>query len=295
MNKVLLHVGFPKAGSTFLGEWFHRHPEITFRDFAIGGFKDTDELIGFTASKRIKDKRVFVLRDMRFTAPEDSDHQQLDNIEDFQKRIADTLHSLFPNAKVLIITRGFESALKANYSQYLKQGGRLKFSGFTDKGRNSRWLPFNYSFILKLYTDLFGHDNVLILPFELLKTDADRFLYRIEQFLELAPFEYHARTKNRSLSPQQMALFRKMNKFMYIALFILGPLQITLFKLYLKWLDHNKTNSRDSTLFKLLSSRISPMEFGITESELTEKFKKHAEALKYHDVYQNYKTEYFID
>jgi hypothetical protein len=295
MNKVLLHIGFPKAGSTFLGDWFHRHPDIIFRDFAIGGFKDTTGLIDFAAANPVSGNKVFVLRDMRFTSPDDSNIKELSNIEDFQHRVAVTLHALFPGAKVLIVTRGFESALKANYSQYLKQGGRLIFNRIIEKNRNSRWIPFNYSYIIKLYNDLFGHENVLVLPFELLKTESAQFLGAIEQFFELGPFEYHPAVRNRSLSPGQMALFRKMNKFWHIALFLFGPLQIPLFRLYLYWLDSRKTRSWNNPLIKVLAGPFKPIEFGLSREELSEIFKPHAEILRHYPAYRNYKAEYFID
>jgi hypothetical protein len=37
MQRHLVHVGYPKAGSTTLQAWFESRPEVVFADDAIGG------------------------------------------------------------------------------------------------------------------------------------------------------------------------------------------------------------------------------------------------------------------
>jgi hypothetical protein len=44
MARHLIHVGYSKAGSTFLQAWFERHPELRFAPGGLGGFNDVDEL-----------------------------------------------------------------------------------------------------------------------------------------------------------------------------------------------------------------------------------------------------------
>lgn len=296
MSQILLHVGFPKAGSTFLGNWFHRHPDIIFKDFTITGFRNTRELMNFSVENTAADNKIFVVRDMRFSSPEPADCINLDNIEVFQKRIAKTLSSLFPNAKVLIVSRGFESSIRAKYSQYVKEGGYIKFDKYFEKGRNSNWIPFNYSFIYELYTDLFGRENVLIIPFELLKINPNQFLFKIELFLKLKPYTYQPGIKNQSLSPQIMAFIRKLNKIIFIILFVFGPLQFLFYKLYKKIPDRQKTKSWNNAIFTMLSKKFKPIDFNCyTSDELKEKFSIHAKILKDHPDYQNFKKEYFIN
>jgi hypothetical protein len=296
MNKLLIHVGYPKAGSCFLGDWFHRHPDFIFKDFAIAGFNNTDDLMNISSAEIIDDKKIFVIRDMRFSAPYASDFNNLEGIDIYQQKVAKTLFSLFPHAKVLIVTRGFESAIKAYYSQYLKKGGFVKFDKYIETGRSSHWLPFNYSFLINLYTDLFGSENVLVIPFESLKIDPSLFLGKIETFLGLEPFLYQPEINNQSLSPKNMTLFRKMNKFIYFALFIFGPLQLLFHKLYIKLLNKNQTKSWNNFVFAFFSRFFKPTEFDcFATNELKEKFSIHAQGLKDQPDYQKFKKDYFIN
>ena len=40
----LIHIGFPKAASTFLQHWFDRHPEIAYRPGGLAGMHTVYDL-----------------------------------------------------------------------------------------------------------------------------------------------------------------------------------------------------------------------------------------------------------
>jgi hypothetical protein len=296
MSKILLHVGFPKAGSSFLGDWFHQNPHFIFEDFTMAGFSNTQELMDDAINQTGNENKVHVIRDMRFSAPDSNDFKNLLNIEIVQQRVANTLHSLFPQAKVLIVTRGFESALIANYSQYIKECGTISFNDYLNKHKNSKWLPINYQFLIKLYTDLFSSNNVLVIPFEILKNNSTEFLQFIENFIGIPPFSYQPAIKNQSLSFEKMAVVRKMNKLMYIVLFIFGPFQFIFFKLYLKILDKRKTKSWNNKAIKFFSRFVKSSEINyIIPKELTDKFISQGKLIASYPQFQKYRKEYFID
>ncbi len=296
MGKILLHIGYPKAGSSFLGNWFHKHPDIIFQDFSIGGFYNTQQLMDASVSQKDYSDKIFVIRDTKFTTPHSEEYKKFNNIETIQQRIALTLYSLFPNAKVLIITRGFESAIKANYSQYVKEGGIIKFSELIQKHKNSRWLPFNYSFIIESYKNLFGKDNVLVLPFELLKTNQDTFLYKIEKFLEITHLKFPQNVSNPSLSPQGMEFIRRVNTTIYYLFYIFGPLQPFVYKIHIKILDAIKTKSWNNFIFITLSKSVKKKPLEIESiREIRDRFYGYSNSLKDLPDFQLYKKEYFID
>ena len=86
MSQILLHVGFPKAGSSFLGQWFNQTPNFIFKDFAICGFNNTQELMNIAIKNVAFENKVFVLRDMKFSSPQSNEFTNINNIEDFQKK-----------------------------------------------------------------------------------------------------------------------------------------------------------------------------------------------------------------
>ena len=44
MARHLIHVGYPKTGSTFLQAWFERHPELRYSPGGLGGFHSVYEI-----------------------------------------------------------------------------------------------------------------------------------------------------------------------------------------------------------------------------------------------------------
>ncbi len=295
MSQILLHVGFPKAGSSFLGQWFHQNPNFIFKDFAICGFNNTQELMNMAIKHKDFDSKVFVLRDMKFSSPQSNDFTEINNIEDFQKKTAKTLHTLFPKAKILIVTRGFESALKASYSQYIKEGGLLKYNKLIENNKETKWFPYNYTYLIKIYVNLFGSENILILPFELLKNNSTLFIKNIETFLNIQYFSFCPTINNQSLTPQQITFMRKINNVVYLTFFLLGPFHKITYKLYLKILDKHKTNNWNNFIFKLFSKLFKPEKFNfIFTKEIKDKFKEHGHLLNNYYEYKNLKKEYHI-
>lgn len=295
MSKILLHIGFPKAGSSFLGDWFHKHPDIIFRDFSIGGFYNTQQLMDAAINKEAEIDKIRIVRDMRFTAPGSEDFKNIKDIETAQTNIANTLVSLFPNAKVLIVTRGFEAAIKANYSQNIKEGGILSFNKFIDIHKNSKWLPFNYSYVIDLYIKLFGKENILILPYERLNKEPDLFIKKIESFLTINHFNYINKVINPSLTSKSIEFIRKLNKSIYFFLFIYGPFQKFAYKLYRKFISRFKTKSWNNIFIKTLAIPFGSnnTKYSIPE-EIQNRFSDFSLCLKNNPEYSEFKNEYFI-
>lgn len=295
MNNILLHIGYPKAGSSFLGDWFHKHPDIIFRDFSIGGFYNTHQLMEAALNKVDDANKIRIVRDMRFTAPNTENFKNINEIETAQKNIAYTLHSLFPNAKVLIVTRGYESVIKANYSQYIKEGGIFSFNKLIEKHKNSKWLPYNYSYIIDLYSKLFDKKNILILPFEMLKKEPNNFLIKIESFLKINHFDYITKVINPSLTPNSIEFVRKINKCIYYFLFIYGPFQKLAYKLYIRFIKRYNTKSWNNYFIKTIATLFnSSKTHYIIPVETLNKFSEFSKSLKDNTNYFDLKNEYFI-
>ncbi|HFC11873.1 MAG TPA: hypothetical protein ENJ56_03440, partial [Anaerolineae bacterium] len=45
LNRLLIHIGYPKAGSTYLQNWFEQHPAFQFSHGGILGFDDIWQLV----------------------------------------------------------------------------------------------------------------------------------------------------------------------------------------------------------------------------------------------------------
>ncbi len=211
MTRHLLHPGWAKAGSTFLQEWFARHPQLRFVPHSFAGFSNvfqmadvaqetpqyryyvtSSELLGSGGNipygNALYSFRMFANRDTRTG----------------QRRICSMLRDIFPDSKVLIVTRGFSGIIRSLYSQYVKLGGEYGFPEYLEAYTSilDQWLDVDYN--LGLYREAFGHENVLVLPFEWLKSDTPAFMAKLEGFLEIEHFDVAPGVRNPSLGPDRL-------------------------------------------------------------------------------------------
>ena len=200
MTDVLLHVGPPKTGSTFLQAWFAAHPQLAFFSGQEHGRGHISALTDFAYRSSGGRPRAYVVSDENLSVAWPARPELVGlsgRLELYEKRLADAqaqvcgmLHDLFPAARVLITTRGYHSYVLSAYSEYVNQGGPLALreglATFGEQGR--QWLDYDY--LVEVYQRAFGPENVLVLPFGLLRDDAARFLAIIESWLGLDHFEY---------------------------------------------------------------------------------------------------------
>lgn len=102
--------------------------------------------------------------------------------------IAERLHSLFPKGKILIIIREQNDLIRSLYAQYIKGGGTSTLNRFLTQKWLSPYIPMhnleqhNFYKLVSLYTELFGEERVLFLPYELFKESPSEFVLRITKF-----------------------------------------------------------------------------------------------------------------
>ena len=101
------------------------------------------------------------------------------------RRIAEAL----PSARVLLCIREQRSILVSNYFQYVRQGGRFRIEDVLTGNANRigfrpifRLDHFEYDLTHALMARFFPPEQILILPYELLKHDRADFLARLSAF-----------------------------------------------------------------------------------------------------------------
>ena len=101
--------------------------------------------------------------------------------------MADRLHAACPDARILLTVRAPTAFAKAMYVQYLKRGGRMTpkrfFSYEPEPGY--RWFDaqcLDFGRLAEHYASLFGAENVLVLPQEMLRKDRAGYLGQLVSF-----------------------------------------------------------------------------------------------------------------
>jgi hypothetical protein len=223
MTRHLIHIGYPKTGSNFLRGWFAAHPQLAFADGGIAGFGSVYDIArqaGGAATSALY--RVTSAEGLATPHPQVGDAAPVDYermtrimMPAAQADVCGTLADIFPNARVLIVTRGFRSMILSAYSQYVRTGGTLSFADFAaPRGAGAQTFndAWNYDHMIELFRAAFAPEDVILLPYELLREDAGAFTAALEARLGLAPFQHRAERANRSLSPVELAWYPKVTR-----------------------------------------------------------------------------------
>jgi len=281
-DNLLIHIGYHKTGTTWLQNELFRSENNVFEplslqakgrstlswDFLIGqdgyllsSFESNKEVIKASLLKILKQKggccsKVFVLTSERF-----SGHPHAGGFE--AKILANRLNDIFPKAKILIVIREQRSFIKSLYFQYLSKvgAGVLSLKRYLCLPYDT--IPYfspnnlNFNLLVEYYFELFGRENVLVLPYELFKLDPIEYVGKIGIFInreieiDESRFQVLHNTNRRTFV---LYYFRYLNFFIrrkslnfysiysnkysrYLAIKIQSTLMLLTPKLFDKWLN----------------------------------------------------------
>jgi hypothetical protein len=219
MQRHLVHVGYPKAGSTTLQAWFESRPEVVFGHDAIGGVTSAAAIASQVAVTDNAPRWVVTSSEWLIHAGDGPGIPPTEPVAARRPRVCARLRTMFGDPTILIVTRGFRSVIASSYSEVLRWGLALSVeevvSLYQESPAFEGWRVadiFDYDASLRLYADTFGAESVVVLPFELLRDDPRGFLARLEQRLELEPRSEQAPWHNRSLSGAELYWYPRFSR-----------------------------------------------------------------------------------
>jgi hypothetical protein len=197
---MLIHVGYPKTGSSWIQRFLFDNPGTGFAP-----------LFGSDAQMRSAIMRLLVLPNpllfdseacLEHFSPAAKglvyrglvpilSHERLAGTPHSggydSKQLARRLADVFPGAKVLIVVREQRSMIVSAYKQYVRNGGACALWGYLHPPRDGR-IPlfsfeyFEYHRLVGCYVDSFGSSSVLVLPYELFRDHPVAFVRKIVEF-----------------------------------------------------------------------------------------------------------------
>lgn len=220
MKNLLIHIGYHKTGTTWLqkelfviesnvfepiSRYYPHKSTLGFKfvydedNYLLSPFDDNKknirkELLHLLKDKKNCEEKVFVISNERLCG-----HYQSGGFD--AKIIAQRLFSFFPSAKIFITIREQKSCILAQYFQYLKYGGIEELERYLNN-RNHKVPSFaphfqEYNGLIQEYQKLFGKNNVLILPYEMLLTKPNKYIKHLGQFInrkiEIQPSKFKIR------------------------------------------------------------------------------------------------------
>jgi hypothetical protein len=216
-----------------------------------------------------------------------------DGLYAYQSRMCETLQNLFPQAKILFITRGYNSMLKSFYSEYIRTGGRLSFEEML-KTHNTNFLQkaYNYNYLIEQYIEKFGKKNVIALPYELLRDNSELFLRKIEEFLGVSNFDFSVKNINSSLNSETLFAYRRLSNMSFKISRLVGQkMGNTLYSFYTEAL----LNGYFDTFLKRLCKFGGSKEVVSVPPNYLNEFKGKAQVLESFPHYLKYHAEYLIN
>ena len=306
MAQHLIHVGYPKAGSKFLQAWFERHPELRYVPGGLGGYRNVYDLARpagggpytyFVTSAEDLTSPNRSAGDLPLDVPTEW-REKLGRVKSDQAHVCEVLRSLFPGSRILIVTRGFRGIIMSGYSQYVRAGGVL---------RTTKALPedvradahsfvheyFDFDYLIRLYGEAFGEENVAVLPYELLRDDHRRFLAVLEEWLGLAHVDIELGRLNPSLSPEELYWYPRISRAVAAASRLGGARSRGVYRHYIRLTFNNR--------LRLLIKALSLLRPGrrVTETDFPEETFEHckgkATLLRGRPLYEPYAAEYLWD
>jgi Sulfotransferase family len=141
-------------------------------------------------------------------------------------RIADRLHQVFPDGRILVVVREQRSMVVSTYKGYVQQGGAAPLEHFLGGRRSATFrVPgfdpayLEYDRLIAYYRGLFGVENVLALAFDRFVEDGRGFVERIAAFAGrpvpgdvLDALPYGHRENVRTTSALTLSVVRRLNQ-----------------------------------------------------------------------------------
>jgi hypothetical protein len=233
---MFIHIGYPETATTLLQQnIFPYHPEIEYWNRHTPKYAWLNDIVtlhdfDFNADKiRLKAINVWGVETAKIKLISWErllGHPYTGGRE--SRVIADRLHAIFPDAKIIICIRHQLDMIDSLYRQYVHQGGSCNFEEFLNLDHeNNVWFFFDYLFydrIVAYYQKLFGFNSVFVCLYESLKETPARFMNRLFLFLNIKRLSVGLNTKvNQGMSPVSVKIARTLNRFVHSVSFNPDP------------------------------------------------------------------------
>lgn len=230
--RLLIHIGYPKTASGwlqrgifqdttagFLAPWGGLSGEASVQFIIPNAFRFSAESV-----RKVFEPGLQEAARQNLVPVLSNEHLACNQIRGryHGKEAADRLYATFPEARILVFIREQKSMILSSYRQYIRGGNGetatiQQFIGAETKPAfepTCRLDYLEYDLLIAYYQNLFGSENLLVLPFELIKIQPEDVLKEIIDFAEakeINPTSITYPSKNVALKAGTLAVKRRLN------------------------------------------------------------------------------------
>ena len=196
-KSTIFHVGYHKTGSSFLqSEVFRKFNKL----FYVVPRKDIQELLIYQNDLYYRSENTAIELEKHFIKSREGDLSTIFSEERLSGlpheggsdsvQTARRIKLLNPDSKIIIVIRKQEDIIKSSYMQYIVGYGSYSLKEYLNpttikKSNLFSYYFFEYHRLIEIYNNLFGSNNVLVLPYELLKKNKKEFIKEILEFINI--------------------------------------------------------------------------------------------------------------
>jgi len=234
---MFIHIGYHKTATTFLQKYiFPNHPELEYWNRNCPKYKWLADIVtshnfDFNAHEiALKAQSVSSTTKVQLISWERLSGAPYRGGSD-SRIIADRLHAVFPNGKIIISIRNQLDMIDSLYRQYIHQGGACGFDSFLNLPHDCcvyfSLKHLYYDRMINYYQQLFGTGAVFVCLYEALQASPDDFIRQLFGFMSLKSNsfdkEIFMNKANQGMSYNSIAIARIVNRFVYSPSFNPNP------------------------------------------------------------------------
>lgn len=191
-TKIVIHIGMHKTGTTFLQqEVFSKIPNINYQN-------------KINLSTKVEEGKINLFSDENL----DGGSYRLFAKNENRINILKNLHTLFPNAYIILCIRNKKTWLYSAYKQYIVAYKSCTFEEYKER-LDKGFLDFD-EYIKKL--DKLWFDNVYVCHFEDLKRNPKQFVKGICDFIGVEPPKFKNKKVYKGITDGQVKFIRLYDK-----------------------------------------------------------------------------------